>query len=158
LSSKLREYLYHQEREILAQMAALKSELAEVRIARGALESKSPMAPAQESPQSGKLRQRDMILKLLDDRPHGGRSDEIAGWVLSEYGVEIAPATMSSQLSRMKSEDGTVDNDTRTKIWRSKRHALSSAAVASDETEPEHPGGTAGEATPSPDSSDEWSV
>ena len=130
--STLRQYLDSREREIASQMASLKTELAEIRVAKAAIEGNAPTHL--KGTRSRDLGQRGMILKVLDQRSAGGRSDEIVQWVREDFGVDIALSSASSQLSRMKSQDTSVVLDQATKIWRSANQASNGNATAPKET------------------------
>jgi hypothetical protein len=119
MSQTLRDFINAREADVKAQIKALNDELRELRAAKSAIDG-STSAPVERSP-SNRLTHRDMIVSVLDDRPSGGTSDKVIEWVAEKFGAEISQASISSQLSRAKS-DGVVSLEQGTKIWRSAKH------------------------------------
>ncbi|WP_146636270.1 hypothetical protein [Nioella nitratireducens] len=140
MSQTLRDFINARESEIKASIKALNDELRELRAAKSAIDGS---APAAERASGNRVTHRDMIVAVLDERPNGGTSDKVIEWVNAEFGVEISQASMSSQLSRAKS-DGVVSLEQSTKIWRSAKHSAK-------ENEPPVGGSETGEAVTSSD-------
>jgi hypothetical protein len=116
----LRDFINAREAEVKASIKALNEELRELRTAKSAIEDSG--AQSAERMTSSRMTHRDMIVAVLDDRPEGGTSDKVIQWVHEQFGVDIAQASMSSQLSRAKS-DGALTLEQGTKIWRSATHS-----------------------------------
>ncbi|MCE8006242.1 hypothetical protein [Aestuariivita sp.] len=138
MSQTLRDFISARESEVRASIKALNDELRELRAAKSAIDGTSA-AGAQRAP-SSRITHRDMIVAVLDDRPEGGTSDKVIEWVNARFDVEISQASMSSQLSRAKS-DGVVSLDMSTKTWRSAKHSgagdgLPSATPQHENSEP----------------------
>lgn len=140
MSQTLRDFLSAREAEIKEQIKALNDELRDVRAARCAIDP--GVAASEGRPLKTRMTQREMIVSALDARPEGGASDKIVGWIKQDYGADISQATMSSQLSRAKS-DGLVVLDTANKIWRSAKHFV-------EKNEPPEGGSEGGEGASSP--------
>ena len=121
MSQTLRDFINAREGEVKAHIKALNDELRELRAAKSAIEGSTPSQGAAAS--SNRMTHRDMIVAVLDERPAGGTSDKVIEWVTDKFGVEISQASISSQLSRAKS-DGAVSLDMSTKIWRSAKHSV----------------------------------
>jgi hypothetical protein len=117
----LREFIDAREAQVRDQLRLLNAELAELKAARLALhDGASVAAPASRQ---GKMTHRDMILSVLDEVPDGGTSDKVVEMVKAKFGVDVPLSSMSSQLSRAKS-DGDATLDTMTKTWRSAKHSV----------------------------------
>lgn len=121
MSQTLRDFINAREAEIKAQMKTLNDELRELRAAKSAIEGSTTSQGVAAS--NGRMTHREMIVAVLDERPDGGTSDKVIEWVNDRFGVEISQASISSQLSRAKS-DGAVSLDMSTKIWRSAKHSI----------------------------------
>jgi hypothetical protein len=119
MSQTLRDFINAREAEVKAQIRALNDELRELRTAKSAIDG--PPAPDAERGASNRVTHRDMIIAVLDERPEGGTSDKVIEWVNDKFDTEISQASMSSQLSRAKS-DGVLTLEQGTKIWRSAKH------------------------------------
>jgi len=141
MTQTLRDFINARESEVKAQIKALNDELRELRAAKSAIEGSTLSQGAAAS--SNRMTHRDMIVAVLDERPDGGTSDKVIEWVNDKFGVEISQASISSQLSRAKS-DGAVSLDMSTKIWRSAKHSVK-------KNEPPEGGSETGEVTASPD-------
>jgi hypothetical protein len=120
MSQTLRDFINARESEVKAQIKALNDELRELRTAKSAIEGGNSVVA--ERMRSNRVTHRDMIVAVLDERPEGGTSDKVIEWVNEKFDVEISQASISSQLSRAKS-DGVVSLDTSTKTWRSAKHS-----------------------------------
>jgi len=120
MSQTLRDFINAREAEVKAQIKALNDELRELRTAKSAIDA--PPAPSAERGASNRVTHRDMIIAVLDERPEGGTSDKVIEWIREKFDTEIPQASMSSQLSRAKS-DGVVSLDMSTKVWRSAKHS-----------------------------------
>ena len=120
MTQTLRDFIAARESEVKASIKALNDELRELRAAKSAIDGGS--APGSDRAPSSRMTHRDMIVDVLDERPDGGTSDKVIEWVNEKFSVEISQASMSSQLSRAKS-DGVVSLDMSTKIWRSAKHS-----------------------------------
>lgn len=120
MAQTLRSFLELREAELAEQIRTLQAEMEEVKLARAAIEARSgiPQRPPMSFDQMSKMTHRDMIVAALDRRPDGGTSDKVLAWVAEDFGAEIAAASISSQLSRLKTS-GEVTLDPATKIWRS---------------------------------------
>lgn len=140
MSQTLRDFINAREGEIRAQIKALNDELRELRAAKSAIEGAS--TPDAGRAPSSRMTHRDMIVAVLDERSEGGTSDKVIEWVREKFGVDIPQASMSSQLSRAKS-DGVLDLEQSTKIWRTSSHAAK-------ENEPPVGGSEPGEGDASP--------
>lgn len=136
----LRDFINAREREVKTQIKALNDELRELRAAKSAIDG-AP-APGAERAPSSRMTHRDMIVVVLDERPEGGTSDKVIEWVNEKFDVEISQASMSSQLSRAKS-DGVVSLDTSTKVWRSAKHSEASSGLPPATPQPENSGAAA---------------
>jgi methionine synthase II (cobalamin-independent) len=121
MSQTLRDFINAREGEVKAQIKALNDELRELRAAKSAIDGSS--APAAERSPSNRVTHRDMIVAVLDEHPEGGTSDKVIDWVNEKFDVVISQASMSSQLSRAKS-DGVVNLDMSTKTWRYTKHDI----------------------------------
>jgi len=141
MAQTLRDFLATREAEIKTHIKALDDELREIRTAKSAIDGVS--APVNESAHSTRTTHRDLIVASLDKRPKGGTSDKVIEWVNEDFGVEISQTSISSQLSRAKS-DNAVTLEPSTKIWRSAKHAAK-------ENEPPSGGSETGEVGASPD-------
>lgn len=120
MTKTLRDFIASRETDIKEQIKALHDELRELRAAKSAIDSE--VAQPAKKPASERKTHRDMIVSALDARSEGGTSDRVIEWVKADFDVEISQASMSSQLSRAKS-DGAVSLDISTKTWRSKKHS-----------------------------------
>jgi len=128
MSQTLRDFINAREAEVKAQIKALNDELRELRAAKSAIDG--PPAPGAERSPSSRITHRDMIVAVLDERPEGGTSDKVIEWIREKFDTEIPQASMSSQLSRAKS-DGAVSLDMPTKTWRSAKHSEVSRGLPS---------------------------
>ena len=137
MSQTLRDFIVTREGEVRAQIKALNDELRELRAAKSAIDG-AP-APGAERASSRRRTHRDMIVDVLAERPEGGTSDKVIEWVNEKFGVEISQASMSSQLSRAKS-DGAVSLDMSTKVWRSAKHSEVRRGLPSGLPQPENSG------------------
>jgi hypothetical protein len=136
----LRDFINARESEVKASIKALNDELRELRTAKSAIDGPTPSTSRAPN---NRMTHRDMIAAVLDERPDGGTSDKVIKWVNEHFDVEISKASMSSQLSRAKS-DGVVSLEKSTKVWRSKKHSgggceLLSAAPQSENSGPAGP-------------------
>lgn len=129
MSQTLRDFINARESEVKASIKALNDELRELRAAKSAIDGGA--APVSQRGPSSRITHRDMIVAVLDDRPEGGTSDKVIEWVNEKFDVEISQASMSSQLSRAKS-DGVVGLDMSTKTWRSAKHSEASSGLPSE--------------------------
>lgn len=120
MSQTLRDFINAREAEVKASIKTLNDELRELRTAKAAIDGGGVVAPARAA--QGRMTHRDMIVAVLDDRPEGGTSDKVIEWVNEKFDTDISQASMSSQLSRAKS-DGAVTLEQGTKIWRSAKHS-----------------------------------
>ncbi len=145
MSQSLRDFINARESEVKAQIKALNDELRELRTAKSAIDGQSPSVVERRRPE--RLTHRQMIAEVLDKHPDGGPADKVIKWVYEEFGVEIPQASMSSQLSRAKS-DGVVTLDMSNKVWRSVKHSVK-------ENEPPEGGSEAGEGDTSSDTQTE---
>ena len=144
MSQTLRDFINAREGEVKASIRALNDELRELRAAKSAIDGTS--APGAERAPSGRMTHRDMIVAVLDGRPEGGTSDKVIEWVNEKFDIEISQASMSSQLSRAKS-DGVVSLDMPTKTWRSAKHSEEGGGLPRRSPSPENPASAdAGEA------------
>lgn len=137
----LRDFIANREAQVKAQIKALNDELRELKAAKSAIDGSAPDNGGTSS--SSRMTHRDMIVAVLDERPDGGTSDKVIQWVKQAFDVEISKASMSSQLSRAKS-DGVVGLEIATKTWRSAKHSTK-------ENEPPEGGSETGEGRTSPD-------
>ncbi len=147
MSQTLRDFIATRESEVRAQIKTLNDELRELRAAKSAIDGGA--LPVASRGQPTRMTHRDMIVAVLDDHPEGGTSDRVIEWISEKYETEIPQASMSSQLSRAKS-DGLLELDTSTKIWKSAKHS-------SKENEPPKGGSETGEVTASSDMQSETS-
>jgi hypothetical protein len=141
MSQSLRDFINARESEVKAQIKALNDELRELRTAKSAIDSHSPSVDERRKPE--RMTHRQMIVEVLDKRPDGGTSDKVIEWVNDDFGVEISQASISSQLSRAKS-DGVLTLDMSNKVWRSVKHSVK-------ENEPPEGGSETGEGATSSD-------
>lgn len=120
MSTSLRDFLKQRETELRLEMSRLNAELNEIRAAREAIDN--PSGPRSSVPAAvGKPTHRDMIIEILDERPEGAGADQIRSLLQKRFGVELPRPSVSSKLSRMKS-DGLIQLDADTKVWRSPKH------------------------------------
>lgn len=140
MAQTLREFIESREVDVKAQIRALQDELRELRAAKSAIDGGDH--PAKVARGTERMTQRDMIVAVLDDHPEGGTSDKVINWVREQFGVEVSQASISSQLSRAKS-DGVLTLEPSTKIWRSAKHSAK-------KNEPPSGGSETGEAATSP--------
>lgn len=115
MSQTLREFIERREAEIKAQIRELHNELRDLKAAKSAIMVRQ--APEVAASSTGRVTHRDMILAVLSSKPDGGTADRVIEWVHEMFGVEIPQASISSQLSRAKSE-GALTLEQGTKIWR----------------------------------------
>ncbi|MGR3722340.1 hypothetical protein [Abyssibius alkaniclasticus] len=120
MSQTLRDFINAREAEVKTSIKALNDELRELRAAKSAIDG-GATSPAPRS-SSGRVTHRDMIVSVLNDHPEGGTSDRVIEWISEKYETEIPQASMSSQLSRAKS-DGLLELDTATKVWKSAKQS-----------------------------------
>lgn len=120
MSQTLRDFINAREADVKVQIKALNDELRELRAAKSAIDGASPTKSDRAG--SNRLTHRDMIVDVLDERPEGGTSDKVIEWIKEKFSIEIPQASMSSQLSRAKS-DGAVSLDMSTKTWRSVKYS-----------------------------------
>lgn len=110
----LREFIATRQAEIASQMAALRREDRELRIALEALDGGKPRANGKARGNRPTLS--EMAITVLNE--YGGtRTESIIGLVKDKYGVDVPKSSMSPQLSKLKRE-GVVTLDVIDKIWR----------------------------------------
>lgn len=154
----LREFITTRQTEIRTQIAALRAEDQELRIALAAIDTDaSPSAP--RSSNRGRVSRqtiKDKIVEVLRAHPEGGTAEAIIEWVQQTHGTEIPRNSLSPQLSRLK-QDGAVIRDDESKKWRLIETEQSPEGNAPPEggadagedcplsdRAPERPGGTSG--------------
>tara|TARA_R110002124_G_scaffold226094_1_gene391275 strand:+ start:156 stop:674 length:519 start_codon:yes stop_codon:yes gene_type:complete len=115
MTQTLRDFINAREAQVKASIKALNDELRELQTAKSAITGEP--GPAKRSRTSNRMTHRDMFIKVLEDRRDGGTTEDIAGWVAEKFNVEIPQPSMSSQLSRAKS-DKLLTLDTSSKRWR----------------------------------------
>lgn len=125
MAQTLRDFINARETEIKTQLKALDVELRELTAAKSAISADAPQV--KQTRISKRTTHREMIVAVLDEHNEGGASDRVIEWIKSRFGVEIPQASMSSQLSRAKS-DNLISLDSVTKIWRSAKHTSSEVA------------------------------
>lgn len=128
----LRDFINAREGEVKAQIKALNDELRELRAAKSAIDGEP--APGAERAPSSRMTHRDMIVAVLNERPEGGTSDKVIEWVSEKFGVDIPQASMSSQLSRAKS-DNVLALDQPTKVWTLFKHRKNLAKHIAEQSE-----------------------
>ena len=110
----LREFIATRQAEIASQMAALKREERELRVALEALDGGKPRANGRTRGKRPTLN--EMIVTVL--RQQGPATAEaIIGRIRERYSIHVPKSSMSPQLSRLKRED-VVELDIINKIWR----------------------------------------
>lgn len=115
MAQTLRDFIDARETEVRLQIKTLNDELRELRAAKSAIEGS--LSSRADGHNVERLTHRDMIVQVLDENPEGGTSDRVIEMVRKRFGVDIPQASMSSQLSRAKS-DNLLDLEQGTKIWR----------------------------------------
>ena len=103
MATSLRDFLAARESEIKEQMKALRFELAEIKIARGALDSAGSTSIAGGSATFGPTI-KDMIRAVLGKSPFGLTSLEILTQIERDFGRKLERSSLSPQLSRMKDD------------------------------------------------------
>ena len=140
----LRDFIATRQAEIASQMAALKREERELRIALEALDGGKRRANGKSRP--GRLTIKEMIVDVLHQ--HGEATAEtIIARVKGKFGVDVPKSSMSPQLSRLKVER-VVDLDLLNRTWRLANEgqppSQNEAATDASETSAEGAGGTPG--------------
>lgn len=110
----LREFIATRQDEIASQMAALKREERELRIALNALDGGKPRANGKARAERPTLN--EMIVAVLTEFG-AATSENIIGLIKDKFGADVPKSSMSPQLSRLKRE-GVVELDVTNKIWR----------------------------------------
>lgn len=105
MSTTLRDFIAKREGEIKDQLKALKAELRELQVAKGALEGQAPPPPVA----SGGPTIKEMAKFVLSTggAAEGMTSHEILAAIKAEFDREIDRTSLSPQLSRLKA-DGEV--------------------------------------------------
>ena len=148
----LREFIATRQAELASQLAALKHEERELRIALEALDGGKPRANGKVRGERPTLNA--MIVTVL--RQHGQATAEtVIERIKGQYFVDVPKSSMSPQLSRLKRE-GIVELDLLDKTWRLASEGQPSnrneATTGASETSAEGAGGTLG--TPLPTQSE----
>lgn len=105
MTTTLRAFLDERETAIKGQLKALRLELAEIKVARVALEGASGEV-IHSAAQSGPTI-KDMIRRVLEGAANGMTSNEVLANIKAEFGKDVERTSLSPQLSRMKG-DGEV--------------------------------------------------
>jgi len=106
MSTTLRDFIAQREGEIKDQLKALKAELRELQVAKGALDGQVPPPPAP----SGGPTIKEMAKTVLsaDVAKDGMTSHEILAAIKQEFDRDIDRTSLSPQLSRLKADDEVV--------------------------------------------------
>ncbi len=115
MSPTLRDFIAARESEVKSTIKALNDELRELRAAKSAIDAGPEALTIKSS--SRRMTHRGMIVDVLKGIPNGCASDRLIELVREKFEVEIPQASMSSQLSRAKS-DGVLVLDHTLKTWR----------------------------------------
>ena len=143
MTQTLRDFISAREAEIKSQIKALHAELRELNAAKSAISATTSVAA--KKPEHNRKTHREMIMAVLEGQPQGCTSDQVIDLIKEHFSIDIPQSSMSSQLSRAKS-DGLLVLDQSTKVWRL-------AEQAAKENEPPLGGSDIGEAATSPKSS-----
>lgn len=108
----LREFIASRQSDIADQMAALKRESRELKIALAALGGDNPKPNVSAGSRRPTIKQ--MIVAVLGEFG-GATSESIIGLVKENHDVDVPRSSMSPQLSRLKN-DGVVEFDGQ--LWR----------------------------------------
>lgn len=139
--SKLIEYIDAREAEVKEQMAALKAELDELRVARDAIKARSAAAAfspsSRQTERKDRLTHRQMVLAVLEEHPEGGERNTVKQWVKDRFEIDMPETSVSSHLSRLRSQDQQVAFNSTTKFWRAAAYADANAGfeLSPDENE-----------------------
>jgi sugar-specific transcriptional regulator TrmB len=106
MSVTLRDFIAQREGEIRDQMKALKTELRELQLAKGALEAPGN-APGLAASSAGPTI-KEMALDVLQDATAGMNSGEIQAAIKEKFSREIDRTSLSPQLSRLKADEEVV--------------------------------------------------
>lgn len=103
MATTLRDFIAHREAEIRELQKALKVELRDLQLAKGAIDSPATSpAPGSAAPTI-----KEMAREILSGQPNGLNSSGILDGIKKTFGREIERTSLSPQLSRMK-DDGEV--------------------------------------------------
>lgn len=115
MATTLRDFIAHREAEIRELQKALKAELRDLQLAKGAIES-TAAAPASGGPSTTI---KEMAREVLSGQPDGLNSSGILDGIRKQFGREIERTSLSPQLSRMKDDNEVVlDGD----VWFTAEH------------------------------------
>lgn len=109
--SPVRELLSARKAEIKKQQAALKIEMQEILTAEAAMGPAiaADVGQPKRSRLSSKITLKDMVKEVLSGRPEGADSFKILDLIKEQYGKEVARASLSPQLSRLKNDDKALE-------------------------------------------------
>ena len=103
MNTTLRDFIDSRETAIKEQIKALRAELAEIKLARQALNGGAQ--DLQTSPNNSSPTIKEMVRTILDAAPSGLTAHQILEKINSDYGKDIERTSLSPQLSRLKSDN-----------------------------------------------------
>lgn len=119
MNTTLRDFIDSRETAIKEQIKALRAELAEIKLARQALNGGAQ--DLQTSPNNSSPTIKEMVRTILDAAPSGLTAHQILEKINSDYGKDIERTSLSPQLSRLKSDNEVfLDGD----MWMLGKHWL----------------------------------
>jgi hypothetical protein len=129
MATTLRDFLNAREAEIKDQLKRLRLEMAEIRVARQALDGVSEPAASAVGASGASPTIKDMVRSVLKEVPLGLTSAEILLAIKRVFDKELERTSLSPQLSRLK-HDGAVVLDGETWFIRENWEAREAAAAA----------------------------
>lgn len=106
MTTTLRAFLDERETSIKGQLKALRAELAEIKVARQALDVGSIEVTSATNSAGPTIK--EMVRRVLESAPLGMTSNDILASIKAEFSKEIERTSLSPQLSRLKSEGEVV--------------------------------------------------
>lgn len=107
MKTTLRDFIAGREAEIKEQMKALRTELAELKLAKSALDQTGSGQPQPVAQPTGPTI-KDMVREILKSDVLGLTSTQILREISERFGRDLERTSLSPQLSRMK-QDGEVE-------------------------------------------------
>ncbi len=110
----LRTFITERRAQIRAEIAALRIEGRELKVALDAIDADSSEAPAYGSRRTaGRMTIKDRIVEALKECPEGGSVEKIIAWISKRHGLDIPRSSLSPQISRLKREGIVVFNESK---------------------------------------------
>ena len=128
----LREFIAERRTQIRAEIAALRVEGRELKLALEAIDADSDQPATHGGPRpSGRVTIKDRIVEVLREHPAGGSVEEVIAWIIEAQGVTIPRSSLSPQISRLKTEGVVIFNED--KNWQLAQHARADQEAAGGE-------------------------